>query len=362
MVGLYIHIPFCRIRCPYCDFLSSATAGHVPDEFVDALCDEIESFTPVDPLAEVNTVFLGGGTPSLLKPLHISRIIACIERCFRVSTPEITIEANPDDVHVELADRWSEIGISRVSLGVQSFDDEVLRYLGRRHDAHAAHRACEVIGDRFDNWGIDLIMGAHPVGKWDATMSECVAFSPPHVSAYSLTYEQGTPFGDRKGEALEDDQVLELYHRTHDHLSQYSHYEISNFARPGHECIHNLVYWQNHEYMGFGPGAYSFMDGVRSRNVLSIADYCQGACEKAERIVLGPDEIMVETLIQHFRLLQGLGKEYFRLRFGEEVEDRFGRAIEGLKARGLLLETDSSIRPTSRGFDLNNEIGLALVE
>ena len=360
MLGVYIHIPYCRTLCPYCDFVRQSTPANTPTRFVDALCSEIDRYNgPQD----ADTVFFGGGTPSLLTPEHLRRILDSIRARFDLRDPEITLEANPDDVKEALADAWAQAGVTRVSLGVQSFDDRVLAYLGRRHDAHGARDACRVVADRFENWSIDLIFGAHPADAWEATLRECAAMSPPHVSAYGLTYEEGTPFGRRAHEALDEDASLACYRLAHDLLSAQGlrRYEISNHARPGHECRHNLYYWRNLQYAGFGPGAYSFLNSVRSRNVPEIPSYLPAPGRKAEELRLTDCEIRVETLIQHFRLAEGLMKQAYGERFGTTIEEDFGPRIEALIARGLLEEDDARIHPTPHGFELNNEIGLALV-
>ena len=359
MLGVYIHIPFCRTLCPYCDFLRRPLAGPVPRRFIDALCAELESF---DGPREANTVYVGGGTPSLLAPDDLGPILAAVRRRFTLVHPEVSIEANPDDCEPALADAWRDLGVNRVSLGVQGFDDRVLRYLGRRHDAAGARRACELVANRFDNWGMDLIFGAHPSDTWSATLATALAYAPPHLSTYGLTYEQGTPFGDRREEAVDDATWLRLYRQAHVELTGYVRYEISNFARPGRECRHNLIYWRNGEYAGFGPGAYSFLNGVRSRNLTAPADYVARPGEKGEALHLTDRETRTETVIQHLRLKTGLKKHDYYCRFGRDVCDDFGPAIAVLVERRLLEEEAEVIRPTPLGFELNTEIGLQLVD
>ncbi len=392
MIGVYLHIPFCRTRCLYCDFASNAIPGHIPDSFINALIDEIASFDGPDAAA---SFFLGGGTPSLLTPDQLASILDALRNRFNCINDsrlcEITIEANPDDVTSELADAWRQSGINRVSLGVQSFDDAVLEYLGRRHSARQSHLACEIIVERFDNWSMDLIFGAYPVESWDNTLDACIAHNPRHVSAYGLTYEDGTPFGSRKSEAIEPDASLELYHLAIERLSDesrspvarasrpcksmartamlqeshaekpYIHYEISNFAQPGYECRHNLIYWHNEEYAGFGPAAYSFLNGIRAKNEPALDDYMAAPGRKAEAIHLTDREIRVETLIQYFRLKSGIEKAVYHARFSADVHNDFASALTTLIAQGILIEDAHFIRPTPLGFDLNNEIGLALV-
>lgn len=359
MPGVYLHIPFCRTLCPYCDFVRERISGDAPAAYIDALCKEIQAF-PKDMTTE--TLFFGGGTPSLLAPDDLVRILDTLSDRFHFAQPEITLEVNPDDVRPDRVRAWAAAGINRISLGVQSYDDAVLRYLGRRHGSAVARQACAQVADTFENWSMDLIYGAPPVAVWSATLEECLRFAPPHISVYGLTYEAGTPFEKRMAEAIPDDDALELYRMAEDALAEYRHYEISNYARHGFEARHNLVYWRNEEYAGFGTGAYSYLDGVRARNHSTTAAYCADPGGKSEALRLLPEEIQTETLIQHFRLQEGIDKKEFVRRFGVPPETRFGPAIEALKARGLIEEKADRLRPTRQGFYLNNEIGLALVD
>ncbi|HNR34660.1 MAG TPA: radical SAM family heme chaperone HemW [Candidatus Hydrogenedentes bacterium] len=358
MIGIYVHIPFCRTRCPYCDFLRWTTPSAVPSAFVDALCREIAAF---DGPKAACSIFCGGGTPSLLAIDDLRRILDAIGNRFVLEAPEITLEVNADDVNAERARAWRDAGINRLSIGVQSFDDAVLRYLGRRHDAVQARKACEAAAAVFDNWSMDLIFGAPPFKAWTATLEEALRFAPTHVSAYGLAYEQGTPFEARRADAVNDETWLALYRETETILADYAHYEISNYARPGCECRHNLIYWHNEEYAGFGPGAYSFLDGVRSRNTDDLDPYLAEPGRRIENLRLTNREIRLETVIQYLRLREGLPKRVYADRFGNTVESDFGVALHALAGHGLIEETATAWRPTSRGFELNNEIGLALV-
>lgn len=362
MIGVYIHIPFCRTLCPYCDFIKRPLEGAIPDAFIDALCGEVEAFEGPD---AVGSIFFGGGTPSLLSPDQLERIFDQLQRRFRFGTEpdpcEITVEANPDDVSEALVRGWKTAGVNRVSLGVQSFDDDVLAYLGRRHGADGARHACDTVAQVFENWNMDLIYGARPVEAWTMTLDECRRFASPHVSAYSLTYEERTPFYTRRHEAVDDETALQLMNGAAARLDHVKRYEVSNFARAGYESRHNLIYWHNEEYAGFGPGAYSFVNGVRARNLLQVDSYLANPGAKKEAFSLTDREIRVETLIQHLRLAEGLKKQVYESRFGTQVEVDFAHELSALEHRGLLEQNNGSIRPTAKGFELNNEIGLTLV-
>ncbi len=378
------------MACPYCDFVKRPISGDAPDEFTEALCREIAEF---EGPGEARSIFFGGGTPSLLSERGFARIFEALHHRFEIaeggsssrstagaqssigragarpsqieitSHPEITIEVNPDDVTPERARFWRGLGVNRLSLGVQSFDDVVLKFLGRCHDTEAARRACGVIGDQFENWGVDLIFGAKPPSAWAASVAECVRFAPPHVSTYGLTYEERTPFWKQRHEAVGDDDALAQYRHAMDALGAagYEHYEVSNFARTGFESAHNLIYWRNEEYAGFGPGAVSYLGGVRARNLSRIDTYLTRPGEKEESLALSARETKVETLIQHFRTRAGIEHAAYRARFGSEIEEDFGDAIRTLAARGLIADDGGRLSPTRRGYELNNEIGLALV-
>jgi len=368
-IGIYIHIPYCRTICPYCDFVRHPTSCNIPSRFLEALKTEILSLPGS---YSVKSVYFGGGTPSLMTSDQIAFILGVLASRFGIRIAEfsgenlqpieITMEANPDDVTASKVADWQALGINRLSLGVQSFSEEVLKYLGRRHDACTAVRACEIVAGIYRNWSMDLIYGALPVETWESTLCMCKTFQPPHVSTYGLTYEKGTPFEARQDEKIEDDVSLELYRQAERELGTYFHYEISNFAKAGFEARHNLVYWTNEEYAGFGPGAYSFLENVRSRNEIDLDKYIISPCGKSERLNLSNYEVEVETLIQHFRLARGLDKSYYERRFGHPVTMRFGEKLQVLIQRGLLVEDEYAIRPTSLGFELNNEIGLVLVD
>lgn len=358
-IGVYLHIPYCRTICPYCDFVKVRSSGPAPAAYADALCREIAGAALG--ARNISSVFFGGGTPSLIAPHDLARVLEALASHGMTPDVEITLEANPDDVTPEGARAWADAGVNRVSLGVQSFDDEVLRYLGRRHDAARARRACEIIAAQFGNWNLDLIFGAPPAAAWPATLDTACHLDPPHIACYGLTYEAGTPFGRRAHEALDDDTSLAMYREAAARLTDYEHYEISNFAKPGQQARHNLIYWHNEEYAGFGCAAYAYLDGVRARNLTEPAAYLAQPGTKCESDVLTLAEQKVETVIQFLRLREGLPRSVYAARFGCAVDDDFAGAIAALIARGLLDDEGARLRPTERGFYLNNEIGLALV-
>ena len=360
MLAVYVHIPFCKTLCPYCDFVKQRTAAGNREAFAEAVVREIAEFQGP---ATARSVFLGGGTPSQLTAEQLAFITRALRERFEFTPDaEWTLEANPDDVTEQAIEGWQHAGFNRVSLGVQSLCDETLRYLGRRHDAAAAREASRLVANSFERWSLDLMFGAPPVDRWSETLQAvCEEIRPPHCSAYGLTYEASTPFARRAHEALDDDSMLNLYEELETAFSDYDHYEISNFALPGQHSEHNLTYWRNEPYAGFGTGAYSYVDGVRARNHTAPDAYIGAPGDKLEAIAISSRDESIETVIQHLRLREGLPKAYYQQRFGRPAHEDFGNELARLESRGLILEDDTNIRPTRSGFYLNNEIGLELV-
>lgn len=359
LLGIYIHIPFCRKLCAYCDFVRYPFEEALCEAFLKALCVEIASF---DGPTRAKTLFLGGGTPSILTERQLESLFSCLFKIFEFSSPEISMEVNPDDVTAASVQCWKRIGVNRVSIGVQSFDDTTLSKMERRHDAKGALHAIDLVAGHFNNWGIDLIYGASTQHAWQETLNITDSLSPPHVSTYALSYIPGTPMYNATRARMEDDTVLQLYQDAESMLARYEHYEISNFALAGFQCRHNLIYWKNECYAGFGPGAYSFVDRIRMANPPDLKDYVEYPGRKAEVTQIDLFDEEVETLIQHFRLREGISPGYYEKRFCESMDKNFGVPLRILMERGLLESHEGRIRPTAQGFYLNDEIGLLLVK
>ena len=285
--GLYIHIPFCESRCIYCGFYST-TAKDWRTRYVDALLKEmhmrsgeLKALYP-DHECTIDTVYIGGGTPSTLSIDDLSRIINTIKAVFPCKTREITIEMNPDDVTTELISAVSNLGVNRISLGVQTFSDERLRFIRRRHNAAQAAKAVETIRRAgIDNISIDLMFGFphETLNDWQNDLDAALKLRPNHISAYSLMYEEGTPLylmlQNDKVQQTDEDTCLAMYTMLMDTLSAngYEHYEISNFCLPGYRAIHNSSYWDDTPYLGFGAAAHSYNLLTRSWNVADIKEY-----------------------------------------------------------------------------------------
>lgn len=286
MAGLYVHIPFCHSKCLYCDFYSTPDRSAV-DKVIVALKDEFMRRRQ-DIEGPYKTVYIGGGTPSILSRQQFASLAAAIPLGDCV---EFTIEVNPEDVSAESAALWRDMGVNRVSMGVQSFDDRELKAVGRRLDALTAVKAYDCLRNAgFDNISCDLIYGlpGQSLGSWQKSLGRLVDMEPEHISAYSLTYEDGTALTRLRNQgrikAADDDLYADMYYHLIDRLDAagYRHYEISNFARPGMTSRHNSSYWTGEPYLGLGPGAYSFDGMHRIYNSPSIKDYLAGAPEVIE--------------------------------------------------------------------------------
>lgn len=318
---VYVHVPFCARRCSYCDF-SIAVRRDVPvSEYVDALRRELAVRTPTDtPPVQVSTLYLGGGTPSHLGPDGVSRTMDLLREHFCWDgDAEVTIEANPDDVTTAAVAQWTRAGITRVSLGAQSFDDRVLAWMHRTHDAARIRQAVEVVQQAaLASWSFDLIFSlpASLERDWERDLALALATDPPHLSLYGLTVEQGTPLGkwNARGEvtAADDGQYEEEFLRASAAAAAagLEHYEVSNFARPGHRARHNSAYWARVPYLALGPAAHGF-DGVRRRwNIGAYAAWRDATLAGADPVagseLIDPTAISDEAVYLGLRTIDGL--------------------------------------------------------
>jgi len=367
---LYVHIPFCVRKCRYCDFVSYPVTD-VPslDSYIDCLKAE-SAARALD--RRIGTVYIGGGTPSLLAPGQVEDLLAAIRRDFNiVRNAEITIEANPGDVSSEKVDGWLAAGVNRLSLGVQSFDDGVLAFLGRRHTVSVALDSFNTARRAgFNNVSMDLIFavpGQTP-DSWRETLGRAIDLNPEHVSAYNLTYEQGTPLYEdaEAGRVVKvgDEDEAQMYLDVMEVLSSagYEHYEVSNFARPGSRSAHNQTYWLNEEYIGLGTAAFSYIDGVRMSNARGHEDYCETVRKTGtgvvERETIPHEMQMIETIIQGLRLTDGIDVARFEQRFGRAPAETYRDAIAELEEEDLIVADTDRIRPTLQGLLFNNEVAL----
>jgi len=365
--GLYVHVPFCLTRCGYCDFNAYAGLGHLAERYVRALEREADLAAPGWAGERVDSIFLGGGTPTTLSPAALGGLLGHLRGAFDVAPPaeaEVTTEANPDTVDEASLAALLAAGFTRLSMGVQSFDPTVLAALERVHGPASARRAYAAARRAgFANVNLDLIYGAHgeTLDSWRRTLDETVALGPEHVSAYALTIEPATPLGRRvDGGVLpspDPDLQAEMYEAGCLALSAagYLHYEVSNWARPGFECRHNLGYWRRRPYLGLGAGAHSYRDGRRWWNIRPPAAYIE-AVERGELPVGGderltPQEERLESVFLRLRTTDGL-----------PAAEMDPLPAARLLDEGLIARTDGRLVLTERGMFLANDIALEVVD
>lgn len=368
---LYIHIPFCARKCAYCDFLSFAAPERSYREYVEKLIEEMYGQSTAYRDYAVTSIFVGGGTPSVLPPELVEALFVAVYDCFAVSADaEITIEANPGTLTMEKLETYLNCGINRLSLGLQSADGEELRTLGRIHsydDFLKSYQRARQAG--FTNINVDL-MSALPgqtMQSWKNTLRKVMMLKPEHISAYSLIIEAGTPFYERyheNPEAFPDEETdREMYHLTKELMAAqgYERYEISNYARPGYECRHNIGYWTGAEYLGLGLGASSYTHGFRYHNVTDLEEYLSldlrepGAAAR-EIQELTPEEKMEEFMFLGLRLTKGVSGSEFLERFGKNMWNVYGEVFEKLSRQGLILEEPPMVRLTELGIDVSNQV------
>ena len=365
-LSLYIHIPFCQSKCHYCSFNSYSGMNWLIPEYVEALIKEIRCW---EYGGTVDTIYLGGGTPTMLDGQHLGTILEACGRAFTVPPDvEITIEANPDTIREPFLRQLRALGVNRLSLGVQSFDDRRLKELGRRHSASEALEAFGLSRNAFNNVNIDLLyaLPSQTVKEWQQALEKALGLELDHISLYPLTVEEGTLLSQEiaSGRVIRPDPDLaaDMFLLAEAMLSDYEHYEISNWARPGRRCQHNMTYWKNLPYLGFGAGAHSFFERRRFSNLLSPVEYVQrlsdadSPIEQEEHI--GEALEMAETMILGLRLREGVNLVEFSNRFNRDAASVYGDEIDELVGLGLLLNDDSTICLTQRGRLLGNQVFL----
>ncbi|MFN2593441.1 MAG: radical SAM family heme chaperone HemW [Actinomycetota bacterium] len=371
--GAYVHIPFCMHRCHYCDFNTYEGQDELHSPYVDAVIREIQ-MSPLD-RGLVSSIFFGGGTPTLLPPAELGRIVEAIADRFGCSSDaEVTVEANPETVDVTKFRALKSYGFNRVSIGVQSLVDRVLVGLGRTHSADTARRAVEAAREAgFDDVNVDVIYGSpwESADEWTATISGVVELGPDHVSAYALTIEEATPLATliRTGRVpgVDPDIQADRYAVTNEALSRagYTRYEISNWAKPGRASRHNVLYWLAGGYGGFGAGAHGHVDGLRWWNVRLPRDYIaatvNGDMPEAGREIVAGDARGGEALMLGLRLRAGVPADAFGERFGDSVLGSRAAEVKALCGQGLLEYFDGRLRLTERGTFIANEVASRLL-
>jgi oxygen-independent coproporphyrinogen-3 oxidase len=368
--GLYIHIPFCLSKCSYCDFYSSTSISTVPD-FIKALLKEMEMYR--DGFNPFDTVYIGGGTPSLLSPSKLEDILTRVQKKFHfMSDPEITVETNPADFDQSLLESMREMGINRINIGVQSFDEKVLAFLSRRHSAKQAISAIDALRKAgFQNIGLDLIYGVpeQDMNSWLDTLKQAVAFSPEHLSCYQLTLGAKTPLGIRykAGEFLMPGEELqyEFFIKTSEFLEDagYVHYEVSNFARGiRYASRHNQKYWDHSPYLGLGPSAHSFQTNQRWWNHRSLDRYIAAIdagnppIEETEALTM--EQLRLEALYLGLRTKKGVSLYDFKNQYQYDLFAEKKEMLDKLQEEGLISIQDGYLYPTQTGLAVADSLAL----
>ena len=367
-LALYVHLPWCVRKCPYCDFNSHERAGDLPDdEYIAALVADLEGLLPSVWGRRVSTIFIGGGTPSLFSARAIDTLLSAVRARIAVEPDaEVTMEANPGTVEAARFRGYREAGVNRVSLGVQSFDAGMLRALGRIHGPDEARRAIEIALATFDNVNLDLMyaLPGQTLPMARADMEEAARFGTPHLSAYQLTIEPNTEFFSRPPALPDHDAAADMQRMVEETLATagFGHYETSAFARPGRQCRHNLNYWSFGDYLGIGAGAHgkvSFPDRItRHSRVKHPRDYLAAAPEGrslAEDRVVPAAELPFEFMMNALRLVDGFPVALFGERTGQAIT-AIERALSAAEAKGLLERDWQRIRPTVRGRHFLNDL------
>lgn len=340
MAGIYIHIPFCKKRCIYCDFYST-TSGHLKEAYIDALEKEIGLRKDYAENEVIETIYFGGGTPSQLLPSEAERIINKIKSVHRLSrNPEITLEANPDDISEKFLDGLRNTGINRISIGIQTFNDERLKFLNRRHDSRQAVKAvgmCREYG--YDNISIDLIYGfpEESGDEWEKDIDKAVSLGIQHISAYHIIYEEGTRLArmleEGKIKEIDEDNSICQFETLMSKLKDagFIHYEISNFCKPGMHSRHNTSYWQNKRYIGLGASAHSYNLESRQWNVADINTYIKALNEGGKFFETESLDIYShynDYILTSLRTMWGADIAYIREKFGERLSEYFLKNAE----------------------------------
>ena len=366
MAGLYIHIPFCRSKCLYCDFYSKPCINVNWNDFVNASLNEYKTRTISN---SFDTIYLGGGTPSLIPPEYFIQLIRGLDiRNFR----EFTIEANPEDIilHPEIIDVWLECGVNRISVGIQTLDDHLLRSMGRRHTSADACKAISILKQKKVALSIDIIFGlpGQTLQNWENTINRIIEFCPQHLSIYSLMYEEGTALTSLrdKGKIKEipDDLSLQMYAKIMELTQQagYHHYEISNFALPGHEAKHNFNYWTGKPYLGLGPAAHSYDgDKLRQANPANTLQWMNNwlsdnPADITEKEVLTLEMRLDEMLLTRLRTAEGLDIKELEHTFGKNTTSKIISRARPFLKNGQMKLSNSSLSITNKGFMIADSI------
>lgn len=376
IAGIYLHIPFCRSRCSYCDFATGLYETSLAERYVGALVNEIRSATEVEASVKVDTIYFGGGTPSLLSGAQLARILEAVHARFDVvASSEITLEMNPGTVTGECLGEFRRLGVNRASFGAQTFEDSELARLGRSHSSSETIQTFRLLRESgFENVSFDLIAGlpGQTVAGWQRNLDQALALCPEHLSFYLLEVHEGTPLAEHirtgKQPRPDEDLAAEMYELMLNRASAagYEHYEISNLCRPGFQSRHNTKYWDGTAYYGFGCSAHSY-DGHSRRwsNDRDVARYVEsiekGLSTVVERSRLSPEAMRAEAVFLGMRLMRGVSTKQYRDQFGIDIRDEHEAQLQQFREAGLIEFDGDMLRLTRSGALLSNEVFAAFV-
>jgi len=390
-IGLYVHIPFCHTKCTYCDFNTYTGIENLIEEFTTSICNEIE-FWSLDNSYIVDSIFIGGGTPSYIDISELERIIQKIKSSFSISkSSEVTLEINPEDVTDKKAKSWEKIGINRCSIGIQSLNDDELKIINRRHSASKAIKSIEILKNYFSNISVDLIYGlpSQSIKTYQETLNNIIKINPSHISAYSLQVEKGTFLNEQVSRkeviVANDDFSAEMYKITQKFLkdNNYKNYEISNWAKENQFSKHNLKYWKLEPYIGFGPGAHSYMENQRFSVIRSPKKYIHSIKKiYKEKKIKVKEKIkylkendffdvyeehnlkneILEFLMLSLRLDQGIDTTKFKSKFDLNFEDLYKKKLEKYFSKNILEKNNKFYKLTEKGKLFANEVANNFVD
>ena len=362
---LYVHIPFCVRKCQYCDFLSGPSDEETKDRYIEALLKEIRAAEHTEDY-EIVSVFIGGGTPSALKAEAIASIMRTLqEKFFFCEDAEVTIEANPGTVDLEKLTIYRNVGINRLSLGLQSTDAEELKLLGRIHSYEEFLKSYEWAREAgFSNINIDLMFAipGQTGEAWRQHLYQVAELNPEHISAYSLIIEEGTPFAEQNLDLPDEDTEYQMYEDTAEILERYGYrqYEISNYAKQGYMCRHNAGYWQRREYLGFGLGASSLYGGMRFSNTHQMQEYLKESRNpdqiRQDVTVLSRNERIEEFMFLGLRMTEGISEKKFEENFDVRLMDVYGDILQKYEETGFMEHIETKWRLTRKGIHVSNHI------
>ena len=368
MAGIYIHIPFCKQRCSYCAFYST-TLYNIREKYVDALCKELVMRKEYANGETIETIYLGGGTPSTLTMEQLQKICNTIYATYPLSsTPEVTIECNPDDLTPDFLAKLKSLPFNRISMGIQSFNDTQLKRLGRRHNADKARQAVYNAREAgYNNISIDLIFALpdSTITEWEHDLDSAISLQPDHLSAYNLTYEEGTPMQRalERGDftELSEEENIEQFQMLIAKLKEagYRHYEISNFAKPGKESRHNSSYWNNTLYIGCGAAAHSYNGTSRQWNIADIQQYIKGiesGTPDFEIEQLTEEDRYNDTILTRLRTAKGIPLEWMKEKFNEELNSHLQRTAHKEITLGNLKNEDGYLTLTEKGIFISDAV------